>query len=404
MAFNPNHRLAYFDTADGNRFPTQPRARIENLTDVLLSDAAVADTVVVGVDSTDPRLPDAVIDAGVSKTLLDVLDPSGARYAIRQTTGTFESGTYSDTTFNIGYNVSATPGVKAVAGQPMLFLQWESKFRQSPTDPYLAEFHLNFNGTNAGLPSLIRPIGLTIEHDTHICDLAFVADVFTIFDHNANQLMNFGAGAWYLRKPTVISAGTTAASSITVGEAGFDAKVIMNCATAKANSINWFRNTVASWTIYDAAAANLIIRDEVNARAQVTVIPGATAATANTDFASNIRATGNQGEFGAAAAKAVIGSLGTADAWIDAQGSNANITLNLRSKGSNNIISLKPHQFSSTVGFNGSAPVAKSTGWGAPTGTATKTTFATSTVTLPELAERVKALIDYFTLRGDIGA
>lgn len=36
----------------------------------------------------------------------------------------------------------------------------------------------------------------------------------------------------------------------------------------------------------------------------------------------------------------------------------------------------------------------RKTGWGAPTGTATRTTFATSTVTLPLLAERVKALID----------
>lgn len=34
------------------------------------------------------------------------------------------------------------------------------------------------------------------------------------------------------------------------------------------------------------------------------------------------------------------------------------------------------------------------TGWGQPTGTATRSTFATSTVTLSQLAERVKALID----------
>lgn len=57
-----------------------------------------------------------------------------------------------------------------------------------------------------------------------------------------------------------------------------------------------------------------------------------------------------------------------------------------------------------TVGFNGATPTAKSTGWGAPTGTATKTTFDTATVTLPQLAERLKALVDYLTLRGDIGA
>jgi hypothetical protein len=44
------------------------------------------------------------------------------------------------------------------------------------------------------------------------------------------------------------------------------------------------------------------------------------------------------------------------------------------------------------------------TGWGAPTGTATRTTFATTTVTLPQLAERVKALIDDLTTHGVIGA
>lgn len=47
----------------------------------------------------------------------------------------------------------------------------------------------------------------------------------------------------------------------------------------------------------------------------------------------------------------------------------------------------------STVGFYGATPVARQT-YGAPTGTATRTTFATDSVTLPQLAERVKALID----------
>ena len=47
---------------------------------------------------------------------------------------------------------------------------------------------------------------------------------------------------------------------------------------------------------------------------------------------------------------------------------------------------------------------ARDTGWGAPTGTATKTTFVTAAVTLPELGERVKALIDALTTHGMIGA
>ena len=46
----------------------------------------------------------------------------------------------------------------------------------------------------------------------------------------------------------------------------------------------------------------------------------------------------------------------------------------------------------------------RATGWGAPTGTATRTTFDTATVTTTQLAERVKALIDNLTTHGLIGA
>jgi hypothetical protein len=44
------------------------------------------------------------------------------------------------------------------------------------------------------------------------------------------------------------------------------------------------------------------------------------------------------------------------------------------------------------------------TGWGAPTGTATRTAFATGSVTTAQLAESVKALIDDLTTHGLIGA
>lgn len=53
------------------------------------------------------------------------------------------------------------------------------------------------------------------------------------------------------------------------------------------------------------------------------------------------------------------------------------------------------------IGLFGAAATGQSTGWGAPTGVATKTTFDTATVTLEQLAQRVKALLDYLLLRGD---
>jgi hypothetical protein len=58
---------------------------------------------------------------------------------------------------------------------------------------------------------------------------------------------------------------------------------------------------------------------------------------------------------------------------------------------------------STGMGFNGTAPIAKPTGWGAATGTATRSTFVTGSVTLPTLAEHVKALIDDLTAYGLIG-
>lgn len=48
------------------------------------------------------------------------------------------------------------------------------------------------------------------------------------------------------------------------------------------------------------------------------------------------------------------------------------------------------------------ADLAATPGWAQATGTATRTTFDTATVTLPLLAQRVKALIDDFFTRGTL--
>lgn len=59
---------------------------------------------------------------------------------------------------------------------------------------------------------------------------------------------------------------------------------------------------------------------------------------------------------------------------------------------------------SSGYRFNGvQVAGARATGWTAATGTATRTTFATGAVTLPQLAEHVKALIDDLITHGLIG-
>jgi hypothetical protein len=59
---------------------------------------------------------------------------------------------------------------------------------------------------------------------------------------------------------------------------------------------------------------------------------------------------------------------------------------------------------SNVLKVNGTQVVgARKTGWAAPTGTATRTTFATTTVTTEQLAERVKGLVDDLTSHGLIG-
>lgn len=56
------------------------------------------------------------------------------------------------------------------------------------------------------------------------------------------------------------------------------------------------------------------------------------------------------------------------------------------------------------LGFWNATPVVRPTGWGAPTGTATRTVYDTNTVTLVQLAERLKGLIDDLTTIGLIGS
>ena len=92
--------------------------------------------------------------------------------------------------------------------------------------------------------------------------------------------------------------------------------------------------------------------------------------------------------------------------------SNTSDILNIRvgaatrmSIGSLNIDMTLPLDITTSLSVNGTKVVGtRRTGWTAATGTATRTTFATGTVTLPVLAEHVKALIDDLIAHGLIGA
>lgn len=297
----------------------------------------------------------------VEKLVLDVLDPSGAGYAIQQGTGTFESGVYTDTTMNVGYNVSATPGVKAVAGQPMMFVQWESKFRQSPTDPYGSEFHLNFQQPNV-TSGLIRPFSVFMEHDTGETDVTFAADTFAVNTSAGAQVINSTPSAVFIHQNVAVDA-----TQVTIGTpavAGSNSVLVMNAGSGASNYYLQFQQAgVHQWWFYNAGSTNMYFRDMPNARMHMTLIPGASATAAYTDIDSMLRVYGTQADVGPSTNKVSIGSLGTTDAWVDAAGStNAAVSLNLRAKGTGQIVSLSAHRFNGNVGFYGTTPIAKQTG------------------------------------------
>jgi hypothetical protein len=292
---------------------------------------------------------------------LDILDPSGAGYAIQQNAYVFESGVYTDTNMNIGYNVSATPGVKAVAGEPMLFFQWESKFRQSPTAPYGSELHLNFQQPNV-TSGLIRPINIFMEHDTGLIDLSLAADTFAVSSSAGSQIINSTPSAVFIHQNLTVDA--TRVTLGTPAVAGSNSVFVMNAGSGASNYYLQFQQAgVHKWWFYNAATNNMYFRDMPNARMHMTLIPGATATAAYTDIDSMLRVYGTQADVGPSTNKVSLGSLGTSDVWVDAASStNAAVSLNLRAKGAGQIVSLSAHRFNGNVGFYNTTPIAKQTG------------------------------------------
>ena len=157
--------------------------------------------------------------------------------------------------------------------------------------------------------------------------------------------------------------------------------------------------------------------------------------TSSTIFGSNIRIGTNPAGSGAirlpnAAAIVWRNAGNTADVSVLGHASDGSTTLNASAymnltingapsltvtSGGVTVADGKNFVFSATTGskigtaatqklaFYGAAPVARPIGWAAPTGTATRTTYATTTATVTQLAERLKALIDDLTALGLIG-
>lgn len=222
----------------------------------------------------------------INPITMPVIDPSGAGYAIQQNLNTFESGLYSDATFNFGYNVAAVPGTKVVATEPLLFFQMESKYRQNPSSPYGSEFHLNFaKPTDPSAPSLTRPINIFMEHITGLVQTTFIADDFRITTSANVATLEYTANSWYFRRPMLLSP-LSGAASFTV-EAPTHATFLLNATNI--NTIQFNRAGVTKWSLYDAGSNNLYLRNLQDARMHIQFSPGATNALSFTDFSSNIR-------------------------------------------------------------------------------------------------------------------
>jgi len=105
----------------------------------------------------------------------------------------------------------------------------------------------------------------------------------------------------------------------------------------------------------------------------------------------------------AAAGQMQLGSSGTDTVLIVKAGSAQSANLHEWRNSSGTPLAVMTKDGYLNVGAN-QVLSARKTGWGAPTGTPTRTAFDTTTVTLPQLAERLKALIDDLALHGLIGA
>lgn len=147
---------------------------------------------------------------------------------------------------------------------------------------------------------------------------------------------------------------------------------------------------LTSRNIYDSGSTAVIrqglsVANELIVGGDISAVTGAVKFGSLTDITNNISVTG-------------FVDSGTSPNALD---SYSIPTINYfngdHSTGSINVIG--------TVSVNGVQVLTdRISGWSAPTGTATRSTFATSTVTTEQLAQRVRALIDDLTTHGVIGS
>jgi hypothetical protein len=172
-----------------------------------------------------------------------------------------------------------------------------------------------------------------------------------------------------------------------------------NNAVEFASTSSFFPQVTARNQAADANGPYFVLRKQ-----RGTALIGANATAANDALGTFIWAgldtsgAERNAAFIAATALTVTGSAVTAFLQFNANGGNLTF-----GNGGANILDIQSP--TGEYRMNGTKVVAaRQTGWAAATGTATRTTFDTATVTTAQLAERVKALIDNLITHGLIGA
>jgi hypothetical protein len=195
---------------------------------------------------------------------------------------------------------------------------------------------------------------------------------------------------------------TVADGSVILGDGTGDRTLTFNGAASSSSGLKWLDNGVMRWAFIKQASGNLGLFSYNSSGAFI-----GQALSVSPSARLTIQGGINLGDQGAA-------SVTDLSKGIDFY--QGLVGLNLTAARLNYVVpSGNAHMFvvnaldrlaitATGFGFNGTAAINKPTGYGAPTGTATRATFATGSVTLPVLAEHVKALIDDLTSYGLIGA
>ena len=372
-----------------------PRANINNALRQIMADAKAFTAGGTALTVTRGTL----VSNAETTEVLEILAPTGAQTEsggtsdavkgqIRTTTGLFTNGptghaNYYDNVISLGWNFPASGAPGGTPENPVMptcRIGIETKFAQGgASDPFVSEWHLASLFPASAPSNEFRAISAVIPHDTtkweahsstyfrggqhgffdglgnQVIDLNFITSASPLVNVNrsctfyysvnnvAHQQQLNAAGNAYLALPHINTRNEIQHSQPTY--------------IVASSAVNAFGTTTVLTLLDSAPVANGI---------QIYSTIGSAVTGDYTTIRQDANASGN------------------VKALFQNQHASGGTVFNISSSGT------------TQLQVNGTKIAgARKTGWTTvPTGTATRTTFDTATVTLSQLAERVKALID----------